>query len=103
ALALGCLLVPDVWAVGSRWVSCGGRVGSAEVWRACGSQSLASFIVSPKQETLVVLTELIESGKVTPVIDRTYPMSETRQAIDHVGRGHARGKVVVTVSNGVTS
>ncbi len=67
------------------------------------SQSLATFIVSPNQENLVVLSALIETGKVRPVIDRTYPLSETRHAIDHVGGGHARGKVVVTVSNGVRS
>jgi len=40
---------------------------------------------------------LIEAGKVTPVINRTYPLSETHQAIDHVGAGHARGKVAITV------
>jgi NADPH:quinone reductase-like Zn-dependent oxidoreductase len=53
--------------------------------------------VSPKLEDLVVLKELMEAGKVTPVIDRTYPLSEASQAIGHVGGGHARGKVVITV------
>jgi NADPH:quinone reductase-like Zn-dependent oxidoreductase len=53
--------------------------------------------VSPKFEDLVVLKELIEAGKVTPVIDRTYPLSEASQAIGHVGEGHARGKVAITV------
>ncbi len=43
------------------------------------------------------LTELIESGKVTPVIDRTYPLSETPAAVQHMVDGQARGKVVVTV------
>jgi NADPH:quinone reductase-like Zn-dependent oxidoreductase len=61
------------------------------------SQTLRPFIMSPKHENLVVLRELIEAGTVTPVIDRTYPLSETPQAIDHVGGGHARGKVVITV------
>ena len=46
---------------------------------------------------LIALTELIESGKVTPAIDRTYPLSETAAAIQHMVDGHARGKVVVTV------
>ena len=103
ALAPQGMLVPNGGGFDHRWVASGGRLISAKVSFAFVSQSLATFIVSPKQENLVVLRELIESGKVTPVIDRTYPLSETRQAIDHVGGGHARGKVVVTVSNGVTS
>jgi NADPH:quinone reductase-like Zn-dependent oxidoreductase len=61
------------------------------------SHRLRPFLVSPKVEDLVVLKELIEAGKVTPVIDRTYPLSEASQAIGHVGEGHARGKVVITV------
>jgi NADPH:quinone reductase-like Zn-dependent oxidoreductase len=40
---------------------------------------------------------MIEAGKVTPVIDRAYPLSETAQAIAHVGAGHARGKIAITV------
>jgi NADPH:quinone reductase-like Zn-dependent oxidoreductase len=55
------------------------------------------FVSMEKQENLVVLKELIEAGKVTPVIDRTYPLSETPEAIGYVGEGHARGKVVITV------
>jgi NADPH:quinone reductase-like Zn-dependent oxidoreductase len=53
--------------------------------------------VSPKQADLVVLKESIEAGKVTPVIDRTFALKESRQAIDRVGGGHARGKVAITV------
>ena len=44
------------------------------------------------------LEELIEAGKVNPVMDRTYPLSETRQAMDHVGKEHAQGSVAITVS-----
>jgi NADPH:quinone reductase-like Zn-dependent oxidoreductase len=58
---------------------------------------LRPFLVSPKLEDLVVLKELIEAGKVTPVIDRAYPLGEAPDAIGHVGGGHARGKVTVTV------
>jgi NADPH:quinone reductase-like Zn-dependent oxidoreductase len=43
------------------------------------------------------MKELIEAGKVTPVIDKTYPLSEVPEAIGYVGEGHARGKVVITV------
>ena len=43
------------------------------------------------------LKELIEAGKVMPVIDRTYSLSETAAAMDYIGTGHARGKVVINV------
>lgn len=46
----------------------------------------------------VVLKELLETGKVTPVIDRTYRLSETPEALGYIGEGHARGKVVITVA-----
>jgi NADPH:quinone reductase-like Zn-dependent oxidoreductase len=103
ALAPRGMLVPNGGGFEHRWVASGGRLIGAKVSFAFVSQTLATFIVSPKQENLAVLTELIESGKITPVIDQTYPLSETRQAIDHVGGGHARGKVVVAVSNGTTA
>jgi NADPH:quinone reductase-like Zn-dependent oxidoreductase len=61
------------------------------------SQTLRTFIMSQRLEYLVALKDLIEAGKVTPVIGRTYPLSETRQAIDRAGLGHPRGKVVITV------
>ena len=46
---------------------------------------------------LLALTGLIEAGKITPVIEATYPLSGTPQAIGHVGEGHARGTVVISV------
>jgi NADPH:quinone reductase-like Zn-dependent oxidoreductase len=49
------------------------------------------------KENLAALRELAESGKVTPVIDRTYPLSETPEAIRYVEVQHARAKVVITV------
>jgi NADPH:quinone reductase-like Zn-dependent oxidoreductase len=91
------MLVPNGGGFEHRWVASGGRLIGAKVSFAFVSQRLATFIVSPNQENLVALRELIETGKVTPVIDRTYPLSESRQAIDRVGTGHARGKVVVAV------
>ncbi len=57
------------------------------------------IVAVPKHEHLVVLKELIESGKVTPVIDRTYPLSETPEAFRYLDEGHARGKVVITVEH----
>jgi NADPH:quinone reductase-like Zn-dependent oxidoreductase len=90
-------LVPNGGGFQNRWFASGGRVIRAKVLSRFVSQTLRTFILSPKQENLSVLRELIEAGKVTPVVDRMYPLSETPQAIDHVGGGHARGKVVITV------
>jgi NADPH:quinone reductase-like Zn-dependent oxidoreductase len=58
---------------------------------------LRFFVCSVNSEDLVVLKELIESGKVTPVIDRVYKLEETPEAIGYVGKGHARGKVIISV------
>lgn len=55
------------------------------------------FVSAPTNEDLLALKELIEAGKVTPVIDRTYALAETPAALEYVGRGHARGKVVIIV------
>jgi NADPH:quinone reductase-like Zn-dependent oxidoreductase len=60
-------------------------------------QRLRTFLNRERHEELQVLTELIEAGKVTPVVDRTYPLSEAPEAVRHLEQGHARGKVVVTV------
>jgi NADPH:quinone reductase-like Zn-dependent oxidoreductase len=62
-----------------------------------GSQKMPFFLAKNSKEDLLVLTELIEAGKVRPVIDRTYPLSETAEAIRYVEAGHARAKVVITV------
>ncbi len=92
-------LVPNGGAFENRWFAGGGRVIRAHVLSRFVSHTLRPFLVSPKLEDLVVLKELIEAGKMTPVIDRTYPLSETPEAIGHVGGGHARGKIAVTVGH----
>ena len=60
-------------------------------------QKLGTFVASENHEDMNVLKELIEVGKVTPVIDRTYPLSEIPEAIRYLEERHARGKVVITV------
>ena len=62
-----------------------------------GSQKMVSMLARQTKEDLVVLQEMLESGEVTPVIDRTYPLSETPEALRYLGEGHVRGKVVITV------
>jgi NADPH:quinone reductase-like Zn-dependent oxidoreductase len=56
----------------------------------------------PNKEDLATLKELVEAGKVTPVIDQTYPLSETPEAFGHVGEGHAQGKTIITVGQNST-
>jgi NADPH:quinone reductase-like Zn-dependent oxidoreductase len=61
------------------------------------SQKVAFFVAKINKEDLVVLQELLEAGKVKPVIDRRYDLSETSEALAYLGEGHARGKVVITM------
>ncbi len=62
-----------------------------------GRKKMAWFIASPKQEDLEFIKGLLETGEVTPVIDRSYPLSEVADAIRYLEEGHAQGKVVITV------
>ena len=64
---------------------------------AFGNQRIFTFFASPKREDLLVLKELIEAGKVTPVVDRVYPLAETADAIRYLETMRARGKVVIRV------
>jgi len=92
------MLIPNGGNFGNHWFASAGRLLRATVLFRFGNQRLGRFLVAPKHEDLVTLKELIETGKVTPVIDHAYPLSEIAQAMDRVGVGHSRGKVVVTVS-----
>ena len=60
-------------------------------------RKLVSFMARVKQSDLAILGELLETGKVRPVIDRKYSLTEVSQAIRYVGEGHSQGKVVITV------
>ena len=62
-----------------------------------GRQQFGNVLVKPNQADLLVLKELCESGKLKPVIDRRFALSEVSSAVRYVEDGHARGKVVVTV------
>ena len=90
-------LVPNGGGFDNRWFASGGRVIRAHALNRFVGHTLRPFLVSFNLEDLVALKELIEAGKLTPVIDRTYQLTETPQAIAHVGQGHASGKVAITV------
>jgi NADPH:quinone reductase-like Zn-dependent oxidoreductase len=83
---------------GGRWT--GGffrRMLRAPLLSLFVGQRLRGLVSKEKHEDLVALVELIEAGKVTPVIDRTYPLIEAPDAIRYLEEGHARGKIVITV------
>jgi NADPH:quinone reductase-like Zn-dependent oxidoreductase len=68
-----------------------------------GSKKLGSLgWVKPSQNDFAFLKELLEAGKIVPVIDRCYPLSEVPEALQYYGDGHARGKVVITVEHNKT-
>ena len=82
---------------GGRWLGGFDRSLRAPVLARFVPQRLGAVIVSENAADLLVLAQLIESGQVTPVIDRTYPLSQAPDAIRYMQQGHARGKVVITV------
>jgi NADPH:quinone reductase-like Zn-dependent oxidoreductase len=82
---------------GGRWFMGTGRTLRAVVVSPFVGQRLRSFFSKPRGADLVVLKELIEAGKLTPVIDRTFPLSETPEAIRYVGERSTQGKTVITV------
>ena len=64
-----------------------------------GSKKMGGLTVKPNQKDLVFMSELLEAGKVVPVIDKCYPLSEVPEALRYLGEGRARGKVVITVQH----
>lgn len=97
AMAPTGTLIPNGGRFDNRWFASAGRLMVGKVTFRSGRQTMRNFLVSMKAENLLVLSQLMESGQVTPVMDRTYPLSETSAAIAQVGNGHARGKVVITI------
>ena len=80
-----------------RWLGGYDRQLRAPLLSMFVGQKLGSFVSRENYEDLLTLTELIESGKVTPAIDRTFPLNEVPKAIRYLEEGHVRGKVVITV------
>jgi len=66
------------------------------------SQKFLTLMAKLRKEDLVIMGELIETGKITPVIDRYYSLSESPEAIHYLEQGHARGKVVITFEHNNT-
>lgn len=72
---------------------------AAPVLSRLTTQKFTMFIAKLNKEDLSILSGLMAAGKVTPVIDRCYPLSETAEAIRYLEAGHARGKVIITLQS----
>lgn len=90
------------------FVSCsGGTSGTRWLVRMIGmlvtsrftTRNQKPFIVSLNQQDLLVLTELVEAGKIKPVIERRYALRDVADALRHVGEGHAQGQTVIQIAN----
>lgn len=81
-----------------RWIDPLPRVLHALLLSKFVSQDMRFFLSNSNQKDLTILSDLMQAGKVTPVIDRQYKFSEVREAIRYLETGRARGKVVVTVN-----
>jgi NADPH:quinone reductase-like Zn-dependent oxidoreductase len=82
----------------NRWIGPIGRILAGVALSRFVSQRIVVLDTKSRAQDLQCLTELIEAGKVTPVIDRTYPLKDAAEAIRYLETGHVRGKVVVSVS-----
>jgi len=82
---------------GGRWLGGFQRQLTAPLVTLFGKQKFIALMPDESQEGLVTLKELIEAGRVRPVVDRAYPLDEAADAIRYLAEGHARGKVVVQV------
>ncbi len=82
---------------GGRWLGVVGRLLRARLLSPFVGQNMRTFLSSENHEDMSVLAELVESGKLTPVIDRTYPLADVPEAMRYLEEGHVRGKVVITV------
>jgi NADPH:quinone reductase-like Zn-dependent oxidoreductase len=82
---------------GGKWLGGVDRQLRAAMLSPFIAQKLTTFIAAVSAGDLMVLKGLIEEGKVSPVVDRTYSLSEVPKAIDYLDEGHARGKVAITL------
>ncbi|HET7706781.1 MAG TPA: NAD(P)-dependent alcohol dehydrogenase [Thermoanaerobaculia bacterium] len=80
-----------------KWLAPLDRIGSAAIQSRLGDQKFGMIMAKITKDDLTVLSELMRSGKVTPVIDRRYPLSEVPEAVRYLETGRARGKVIINL------
>ena len=82
---------------GNRLIGPLGRLARFMVVRQFSKQRQSFFVCKPNRPNLAFLRELIEAGKVRPVVDRVYPFAELADALETMGEGHVQGKLVVRI------
>ena len=92
-----CVMIGGGGPNEGKWVGPMARPIKAMLISPFISQKMGMMMAQGNKDDLNILADLMESGKVKPVIDRTYPLSEIREAIRYLEAGHARGKVIITV------
>ena len=80
-----------------QWISPRDKGVKAKLLSAFVSQDMTEVLSDLNKQDLTILADLMQAGKVTPVIERRYKLSEVPEAIRYVEEGHARGKVVITL------
>jgi len=80
-----------------QWIGPMGRIAAAAVLSPFVSQKLGTFLMKPTRADMEFLLELVEAGKLRPVVDRTYALADVPEAMRYVEAGHTQGKVVITV------
>ena len=85
----------------SRWTGPLVSVAKLMMLRPFASQEMKMMLAEMNRKDLTVLADLIQTGKVKPVIDRTYPFNQLPEAMRYLEEGHARGKVVITVGDNI--
>jgi NADPH:quinone reductase-like Zn-dependent oxidoreductase len=100
ALKRDGVLVPSSGEGGGRWFGPMGRLVSAMLLSRFASQKIRPFTAKASGEDLDTLRTMIEAGKIRPVLERIYPLSETPEAIRRVETAHVRGKLAISVATG---
>jgi NADPH:quinone reductase-like Zn-dependent oxidoreductase len=93
-----CVMIGGGGPNDGKWVGPMARPIKAKLISPFISQKMGMMLAQGNKEDLNILADLMQSGKVTPVIDRTYPLSQIREAMAYLEAGHARGKVIITVA-----
>jgi NADPH:quinone reductase-like Zn-dependent oxidoreductase len=92
--AKGTLVI--VGGEGGRWTGVGRQLYAVAISPFVG-QRLAMFFNKERHDDLDAVRELIEHGRVTPIVDRVYPLAEVPAAVRHLEAGHARGKIAISI------
>ncbi len=92
-----CVMIGGGGPNEGRWIGAMARPVKALLLSPFVSQKMSMMLAEIRQEDLTIMRDLMEAGKVTPVVDKTYPLSQVRQAMKYLEAGHARGKVILTM------